>query len=303
MTKWEAMSTLFGILNVDKPAGLTSREAVNRVERLTLPSRCGHAGTLDPLATGVLVICVGQATRLIQYVQQLPKHYRGTFLLGQRSVTDDTDGEVELLDEAPEPTRAQIEAALPNFIGDIQQRPPAHSAIKVDGQRAYDLARRGEQFELAPRKVTVHSFKILEYQYPTLAVEVVCGSGTYIRSLGRDLAIELGTGAVMSALVRTAIGPFTLEDAVSLNGLNAETFHEHLQPPLRAVEHLARVELNGKQLEELRHGRPIDIPKRGPGSPPAPDAEIVGIAPTGQLATILYQKQPGQLWPARNFEA
>jgi len=303
------MASLVGLLNVDKPAGITSREAVDRIERLTRPARCGHAGTLDPLATGVLVVCVGPATRLIQYVQQLPKHYRSTFLLGQRSVTDDTDGEVEILDDAPQPTRDQIEAALPRFLGDIQQVPPAHSAIKIGGERAYDLARRGERFELPPRTVTIHSLKIVEYQFPVLELEVVCGGGTYMRSLGRDLAAALGTAAVMSALVRTAIGPFTVEGAVSLNGLDADTLRLHLQPPLAAVGHLARVELNDKQLTELRHGRPINAPRSGrgaggssPGGPPVTNSEYAGVDLTGRLAAILFEKHPGQLWPARNFE-
>jgi tRNA pseudouridine55 synthase len=307
MTKWETVTAPFGILNVDKPSGITSRDAVDRVERLTQPAKCGHAGTLDPIATGVLVVCVGSATRLIQYVQQLPKHYRGTFLLGQRSATDDIEGEVELLDEAPQPTRAEIEATIPNFVGQIMQRPPAHSAIKVGGQRAYDLARRGEEFELPPRPITIHHIKVLEYQFPALSLEVVCGSGTYIRSLGRDLAAELGTAAVMSALVRTAIGPFALEDAVSLNGLNGDVLSAKLQPALAAVAHLPRVELNDKQLVELRHGRPIEMPRGGTGGPPVQpgtkaEVEYVGVDAAGRLAAILFEKLPGQLWPARNFE-
>ena len=226
------MPTPFGILNVDKPAGLTSRDAVNRVERLFRNVKCGHAGTLDPLATGVLVMCVGPATRLIQYVQRMRKQYRAVFQLGRRSATDDVEGEVELVAGAPEPTRAEVEAALPQFLGDIQQRPPAHSAIKIGGQRAYDLARRGEEFELSARTISIYHLEILRYAYPELELAIECGSGTYVRSLGRDLAAALGTAAVMSALARTAIGDFRVEDAVALDALTNDSVTQHLQPPL-----------------------------------------------------------------------
>ncbi len=148
--------TLFGVLNVDKPAGLTSRDAVDRVERLVQPARAGHAGTLDPLATGVLVICVGQATRLIQYVQRMPKTYLATFLLGQTSETDDLEGQLTPVAAATEPTREAVERALPQFIGDIQQQPPIHSAIKLAGRRAYQLARaaRRSNYRRAPSRFT-----------------------------------------------------------------------------------------------------------------------------------------------------
>src|SRR6476620_12096121 len=134
--------TLIGLLNIDKPRGLTSRDAVNRVERLVRPAKAGHAGTLDPLATGVLVICVGQATRLIRFVQMMRKQYRATFLLGRQSETDDLEGEVIEIPNATKPTRAAIDAVLAQFVGDIEQRPPAHSAIKIAGSRSYKLARR-----------------------------------------------------------------------------------------------------------------------------------------------------------------
>jgi tRNA pseudouridine55 synthase len=299
------MLTPFGILNVDKPAGLTSRDAVNRVERLFHNVKCGHAGTLDPLATGVLVICVGQATRLIQYVQRLPKQYRAVFQLGRKSATDDVEGEVELVAGAAEPTRAQIEAALPQFLGDIPQRPPAHSAIKIGGRRAYDLARRGEEFELPARTVTIHRLEMLRYEYPELELAIECGSGTYVRSLGRDLAAALGTAAVMSALVRTAIGDFRVEEAIALDALTNDTVTEHLQPPLTALKDLPQIALNEKQLAELRHGRPIEMRnvKRPPvASAAAPHTEWAAVDPAGSLAAILFEKHPNQLWPARNFE-
>ena len=148
-----------GLLNVDKPAGMTSRDAVDLVQRLARPAKVGHAGTLDPLATGVLVICVGAATRLIEYVQRMPKRYVGTFLLGRSSTTEDIEGQVTLLSDPPIPAAAQIEAATEKFVGSLLQRPPAFSALKVAGKRAYDLARRGEAVELKPRPVEVYALK------------------------------------------------------------------------------------------------------------------------------------------------
>src|SRR5436190_8799230 len=199
---------MFGLLNVDKPSGLTSRDVVNRVQRLVKPHKVGHAGTLDPLASGVLVVCVGPATRLIEYVQRMPKRYLATFLLGRRSETEDIEGAVTELTDTPVPTVEQAHGALPNFVGRIQQLPPAFSALKVDGQRAYALARKGETPDLQPRPIEVYSVELVEYSYPQLVLDIRCGSGTYVRSLGRDIARALGTEAVMSALVRTEIGPF-----------------------------------------------------------------------------------------------
>src|SRR3954465_13086591 len=161
----------FGVLNVHKPKGITSRDAVDRVERLVRPAKAGHAGTLDPLATGVLVICVGQATRLIRFVQRMPKRYLATFLLGQTSETHDIEREVAGIPNAIVPTCEAIERLLPQFMGDIQQRPPAHSAIKIGGRRAYKLARKGADFELAPRTVTIHQINLLRYEYPELKLD------------------------------------------------------------------------------------------------------------------------------------
>jgi tRNA pseudouridine55 synthase len=323
--------SLFGVLNVHKPAGLTSRAVVDRVERLIRPVRAGHAGTLDPLATGVLVICVGQATRLIQYVQRMPKTYHATFLLGHRSETDDVEGEVVPVDDAPTPTRESVDNVLNQFIGEIQQRPPAHSAVKLAGRRAYKLARRGVAVEIAPRTITIHSIAVRRYQYPELELDIECGSGTYVRSLGRDLGAALGTAAVMSALERTAIGRFRIQDAIALDDLTAETLSQHLQPALTIVDDLPRVALSKAQLLEIRNGRPIlsswltskpspfgegqvarDSPRRGEGAMlPLPLGEGRGegvlslavVDATGRLIALLYEKQPGELWPAMNFGA
>jgi tRNA pseudouridine55 synthase len=291
-----------GIVNVNKPPGWTSRDVVNRIDRLCRPAKAGHAGTLDPLATGVLVICVGQATRLIEYVQRMRKRYRATFLLGRSSETDDTEGDVTVVADAAMPSRMEIDSVLQRFVGLISQRPPAHSAIKVQGRRAYQLARQGAAVELAPRIVEIHSLRVLHYDYPTLDLDIDCGSGTYVRALGRDLAAELGTTAVMSALERTAIGAFRVEEAVALDELSAETVAKHLQPPMAAVTELLKVVLDAAQLHEIRHGRPIAIPTSDlGGSTGATSAEWAAVTAAGELAAILREKRPGQLWPHRNF--
>lgn len=292
----------FGIVNTNKPRGRTSRDAVNHVQRLCRPAKVGHAGTLDPLAEGVLVICVGQATRLVPYLQQMRKNYRATFLLDRHSDTDDVEGNVTLVLSGKQPERAAIEAALPKFLGDISQRPPAHSAVKLNGRRAYALARRGIEFELAPRIVTVHRLKVFRYEYPTLELDVECGSGTYVRSLGRDLAESLGTSAVMSALVRLAVGPFHFDDAVALSALTAESIGQDLQPALAAVAELPRVALGQRQLADIRHGRPVALTEVGDAlHNRGCEGEWAAVDAGGQLVAILCEKRPGQLWPRMNL--
>ena len=183
--------TYCGVLNVDKPVGVTSRDVVNQVVRLVRPAKVGHAGTLDPLATGVLVVCVGHATRLINLVQEGRKRYRGRFRLGQTSDTDDVTGNVQPAGDWSGITKTQLEAELVEFIGQIQQVPPQFSAVHVQGQRAYDLARRGVAVELTARPVEVFSLQLTAFEPPDFELDVVCGSGTYIRSIGRDLGTRL----------------------------------------------------------------------------------------------------------------
>ncbi len=282
-----------GLLNIDKPSGVSSRYVVNQVERLARPAKAGHAGTLDPLATGVLVVCVGAATRLIEYVQRLPKRYRGTFLLGQQSPTEDIEGEIEHLANAPQPSRARLQAALEPFRGEILQRPPAFSALKVSGQRAYDLARRGQQVILEPRPITIHDLRLISYDYPEFCLEIACGSGTYVRSLGRDIAASLGTAAVMSALERTAIGDFTLAEAVRVEELTPESWRAAILPAGRAVAALPRLPLTETQLQLLSHGLALD-PARCAQLPPEAGHEVAAFAPDGTLAAVLTRR--GDQW-------
>lgn len=284
---------MFGFLNIDKPAGMTSRDVVNRIERLVRPAKVGHAGTLDPLATGVLVVAVGPATRLVEYVQRLPKTYRGTFLLGQQSDTEDVDGAVVDLAAATVPSKDALEAAAKRLIGTIEQRPPAYSAVKVAGKRAYKMARRGETVELRARPVEIHSLEIVRYEYPEMELLVRCGSGTYIRSLGRDLAHSLGTAAVMSQLRRLAIGPFCVEEAIGLDEISRETIDRRLLSPLVGLEEMARVQVSEEEKKRLVNGQVI--PNRW-----ETDAEEIAATEDGRLVAILRPKYDG-LAPVKGF--
>lgn len=291
---------MFGLLNINKPKGATSRDAVNRVQWLARQAsgkkeKVGHAGTLDPIATGVLVMCLGPATRLIEHVQRMPKQYRGKFLLGQQSASDDVELEVEHLTDPPVPSWTEIEDALQRFIGNIWQVPPVYSAIKVAGKKSYDLARSGEAVELAARPVTVYSIDVVSYDYPTLVLDITCGSGTYIRSIGRDVAKRLGTAAVMSELVRTAIGEFKIEAGHDPHQLEIETLSDAILPPDLAVADLQRVELTAEEVEELTHGRPI-----APRDELTP-RELAMFTPAGRLFALGKRKRGGLLWPVRVF--
>ncbi len=285
-----------GLLNLNKPTGMTSRVAVDRVGRLIGRLKAGHAGTLDPLASGVLVVCIGKATRLMEYVQQMPKHYRATFLLGRESPTEDLEGEVRELHDPPIPSLGQIEEASAALTGWIQQRPPVFSALKIQGRRAYELARKGREVHLEPRRIVVHRIQVEAYEYPELRLAIECGSGTYVRSLGRDLALSLGTAAVMSGLVRTAIGGFRVEDAIEPGRLTRENWAEHLWPPLRAVEGLARVELSAEEVVRVRNGLPIPRTVL-----PSDSGQFAAVDPAGRLAAILVPRGPDLLGPLRNL--
>ncbi len=230
---------MFGFINVSKPSGKTSRQVVDRVVRCAAGAKAGHAGTLDPLASGVLVVAIGGATRLIHYVQQMPKRYEAVFLLGRDSPTEDIEGTVIELADSVIPTREALDHAAVELTGVIMQRPPAYSALKVAGRRAYDLARRGETVELAARPVTIHRLQITHYDYPEMRLAIECSAGTYVRTLGRDLAQRAGTLAVMSALVRTAVGVFTLADSTNSDDITQRRLPELVQNPLVAFAGVA----------------------------------------------------------------
>ncbi len=286
---------MIGLLNIDKPHDVTSREVVNHVQRLVRPHKAGHAGTLDPLATGVLVVCVGQATRLNEFIQHVEKRYTGTFQLGRRSDTEDTEGEVVELENPPHPSEAEIQECLRQFRGEIMQRPPIFSALKVRGQRAYALARRGEAVSLAARRVTIHRLEVISYRYPELVLDVTCSSGTYIRSLGRDIGESMGSAAVMSGLRRTEIGPFVLEKACSVRDLSLQTIESYLLPASMAVEHFPRIEVSSDEIAELGHGRYIA------GSFPSGAELAAALDSHGDLIALLSRAPEGGLKPHRVF--
>ncbi len=286
-----------GLLSLHKPPGVTSRRVVDMVQRLVKPAKVGHAGTLDPLATGVLVVCLGQSTRLIEYVQQMPKRYSGSFLLGRTSSTEDIEGEVTLLADPPQPTRAELDAALHQFLGPISQRPPAFSALMVAGRRAYDLARAGEQFELAPRTILIHKLAVTHYAYPELSLEIECGSGTYVRSLGRDLARALGSDAVMNALVRTAIGEFRLENSVLPDQLTRDNLAGYLLPPRTAIVGLPTLRVEEADLRRLANGQAIQR------ADCAHAGEVAAIDASDRLVALLQPSGDGWFKPTRTFLA
>lgn len=244
-----------GILAVNKPQGMTSRDAVNIVQRLIKPVKVGHAGTLDPLATGVLVICLGGATRLVPWIQAGHKHYRAGFRLGLTSDTDDITGTVTPGGDPSGLTQAAVELGLQQFVGQIEQVPPQYSAVHVQGQRAYDLARQGITTDLAAKTIEIDSITLTDWNPPDFTVDIRCGSGTYVRSIGRDLGVQLGCGAIMTSLVRTGVGPFTLNECIALDGLDQTQVMSAIRPPRDAVSHLPLVTLNESEVRKLRQGQ------------------------------------------------
>ncbi|HUG90122.1 MAG TPA: tRNA pseudouridine(55) synthase TruB [Planctomycetaceae bacterium] len=291
----------FGLLNVHKPAGLSSRKVVDRVARIVRPAKAGHAGTLDPLATGVLIVCVGRATRLIAFVQELPKAYRARFVLGRTSPTDDVSGEITEHPGAADVARAEIEALLPQFTGRIAQVPPQFSAVHVAGQRAYQRARRGETVELAPRTVVVHRLSLAAFEPPEFELDIECGSGTYVRSIGRDIGARLGCGAVMQSLVRTRVGPYRLDEAVPLDDLDARPLDDMLLPAVSAVGLLPAYHAAAADLDAIRHGRRLAVPDAEQFED---GANVAVIAPDGELACVaVFDASRPALAPSHVFVA
>lgn len=265
-----AESPLTGILCVDKPAGWTSHDVVAKVRRLSGQRQIGHTGTLDPMATGLLVLCLGRATRLVEYMTGHGKAYEGTIQLGAATTTDDAEGEVTESAPVPPLTGEDLARVAAEFTGTIQQVPPAFSAVKVGGQRAYAVARRGGDVTLAARPVTIHSLA-LEVEAPDrLGIRVECGAGTYVRSLARDIGVALGTRAHLWALRRTQVGAFTLADAVPLDALiEAETpdFEALLLPADEGVGDLAAAIVRDERGARLAQGGRIRVAAAGPAEP------------------------------------
>lgn len=270
-----------GLLVIDKPGGMTSRDVVNRVQQwFPRKTKIGHTGTLDPLATGVLVVCIGAATRLADYVQAMSKSYTSRFRLGVTSTTDDADGVITANALDVTPTRQQVEIALASFVGTIEQIPPAFSALKVSGQRAHNLARQGNEVQLAPRPVRIDDIRIKGYDWPFLDVEVDCGKGTYIRSIARDVGTKLGCGGMVQTLRRTRIGPFEAAQGIKID---IEPEPIRLLPLMGAVASLPQMRVDSDTERRFRSGQSIqDSLKNTKDSQEIAvlneDGDLVGIA-------------------------
>jgi tRNA pseudouridine55 synthase len=296
-----------GILNVDKPAGWTSHDVVAFVRRVLDVRRVGHAGTLDPFATGVLLICVGHATRVAEYLTASDKTYHAVAELGVTTDTYDIDGPVQSRAPVPPLSEEDLREALGAFQGEIEQRPPVYSAIKHHGVPAHRLARRGEPVELPSRTVRIHEIGLLEWRSPHLAFRVTCDAGTYIRSIAHDLGAQLGCGATLVALTRTRSGPFRVEDAVTPDALAeivaSGDVEAYLHPIRDALYSLIPVPVT--EIETMRLAQGQAIPAAETPSPAAgTHTGTIGYAlgPDEQVRAIMRYDEVSQLWrPVKVF--
>ncbi len=295
---------LSGLLPLDKPAGWTSHDVVAHVRRLLRVRRVGHAGTLDPMATGLLIVCVGQATRVAEYVMRGTKVYRAQVRLGVATDTDDATGRVIAQGEVHADEEA-VRAALASFLGTIQQVPPLYSAIKRGGRPLYELARAGIEPPREPRPVTIQRIDLLSWEPPELTIEVTCSPGTYIRALARDLGQRLGCGAHLTGLVRLASGHFALEDAHTLEEVEAASAEgraaDLLLPMDEALRDAPQFTVDAEVAQRIRHGQQI-------AGPPVADAAAAPLlrayAPTGEFLAILIYDRRTKLWqPHKVFAA
>ncbi len=250
------MGVPHGIVVLDKPAGITSRDAVDHACKRLKTREIGHCGTLDPLATGVLVLVVGRARRLQELLAKSRKVYGARIRLGATSVTDDAEGPITVRDPMPAPpAEERVVEAASRFVGEIEQRPPRYSAVKVDGERLYDLARRGEGIDAPMRKVRVYELKVTSYRWPDLELTVASAGGTYVRSIARDLGEMLGTGGHLAQLCRTESGGFRLDEATALDALGPQ----HVLPLENALRHFPRVDIAAAQAARLANGAAVKV--------------------------------------------
>ena len=285
--QFEMKNAISGVLVVDKPTGMTSHDVVQAIRRGTNIRRAGHTGTLDPRASGVLVVLLGPAVRLSEYVSASDKRYQAVIMLGTTTDTFDADGKTT--SSLPvNVTEEQFNTELQKFVGRIEQVPPPYSAVKVNGRKAYDMARAGEEVELAPRIIDVYSLELLEWAPPEVVIDVNCSSGTYVRSLANDLGERLGCGASLSGLRRTKNGRFTLRDAVPLRKLNEAfidgSWYQYLIPAAEALSDWPAIELDQVQMDAIRHGHRIQA---------AADAgpRACGVSEQGELVALLVLEE------------
>lgn len=278
-------NAISGVLVVDKPVGMTSHDVVQAIRNGTSLRRAGHTGTLDPRASGVLVILVGPAVRLSEYVSASDKRYQAIIRMGSSTDTYDADGKFTRPDQPINVTEAQFEEVLSTFVGEIEQTPPPYSAVKVQGRKAYEMARQGEEVDLAPRKITVHHLEVLEWAPPEVVVDVHCSSGTYVRSLANDLGEKLGTGAYLVGLRRTKSGRFSLRDAVPLRKLQeafqAGNWYQYLIPAAEALGDWPAVELTPDDVEGVRHGHRVKA------ADDSKEGMVRGVSTQGELVALM----------------
>jgi len=286
MNSQDIKNAISGALVVDKPVGMTSHDVVQAIRNGTGLRRAGHTGTLDPRASGVLVILVGPAVRLSEYVSASDKRYQAIIRLGGTTDTFDAEGQVTRFEAPLNVTEAQFEEALKTFVGEIEQTPPPYSAVKVQGRKAYEMARKGEEVDLAPRMITVHHLEVLEWAPPEVVIDVHCSSGTYVRSLANDLGVKLGCGAYLVGLRRTKSGRFSLRDATPLRKLQeafqAGSWYQYLIPAAEALGDWPAVELNPDEVEGVRHGHRVKA-KEGETSQP----RVRGVSTQGELVALM----------------
>ena len=299
MEKDTIKNVVSGVLVVDKPVGLTSHDVVQIIRRGTGIRRAGHTGTLDPRASGVLVILVGPAVRLSEYVSASDKRYQATVRLGASTDTYDAEGTILSTRSVEDVTEESFNEILQTFTGEIIQVPPPYSAVKVKGRKAYEIAREGEEVILEPRTINVYSLEILEWSPPEVVIDVYCSSGTYVRSLANDLGKSLGTGAHLVGLRRTKSGRFTLRDAVPLRRLqdsfNAGEWYRFLIPAAEALADWPMVELDADQVELIRHGHRIPVE-------PGQKGWARGVSEQGDLVALLeVDEETGEWQPRKVF--
>ncbi len=282
-------ATPAGFLNIDKPTGITSHDVVARCRKILGTKKIGHAGTLDPQASGVLILCVGGATRLSEYVMASTKKYHATIHLGRETTTYDIEGELTSENSVDHIHRTEIESLLQSFIGEIEQLPPAYSAIKQGGKKLYELARAGKTVELTPRKVVIHEIQVVGWQPPFLSVNITCGAGTYIRSIAHDLGAALNVGGSLHNLRRISSGAFRAENAVTLEVLQASTNPaSFLIPPAAALSDWNQVILKPDEITALRQGKITPH-----NSPETPGDLALAIDTHGETIAVLQAVTEG----------
>ena len=293
-----------GILNIDKPTGMTSHDVVSRVRRITGQRRVGHAGTLDPSATGVLVVCLGQGTRVVEYLMASDKLYQAQIRLGVSTDTHDAQGKVVAVAEVDvdKEESCRVRKVLASFVGSIQQVPPMYSALKQGGVPLYRLARQGITLQREPRSVVIHHIELLDWSPPLLTIQVKCSPGTYIRALARDLGQRLGYGAHLHSLIRLSSGHFTLEEAVSLDELAQGDWRRFIHPLDEALLDFSPTIVDAPTEKRIRHGQQVKVfPNGGPGEK---EGLCRAYSQAGDLVAILRHDPQTGLWqPKKVFAA